>query len=285
MPIFFTASAAFTNYGGTIVPPKLIDWVGFDNFRKIFTISEYVNTILRILLWNILWAAGATLLNYFGGLTLALLYNTKLLKLKRFWRVFPMLAYAIPSFITLIGFRFMFSDSGPVIGKLQNMGVVNTNFSFLGFDAMWSIRLIGFVVCAWISVPSIMFLATGILSNASADVYEAAKLDGANAFQQFRYITLPFVLFSTMPVVISSFIGNFNNFGIFYFLRGTTYMDGYFYASNTDLLINWMFNLTVDKKLYALGSALSILLFVFMAIFSLAAYMNSAAYKKEDTYK
>jgi arabinogalactan oligomer/maltooligosaccharide transport system permease protein len=208
-----------------------------------------------------------------------------MLKLKRVWRVFPMLAYAIPSFINLIGFRFMFSDSGPIIGLLQDMGMITSNFSLLGFDAKWSIRIIGFVVCAWISIPSIMFLATGILSNASADVYEAAKLDGANSFQQFRYITLPFVLFSTMPVVISSFIGNFNNFGIFYFLRGTTYMDGYFYASNTDLLINWMFNLTVDKKLYALGSALSILLFVFMAIFSLAAYMNSAAYKKEDTYK
>jgi arabinogalactan oligomer/maltooligosaccharide transport system permease protein len=285
MPIFFTASVAFTNYGGTFVPPKLISWVGIDNFRKIFTISEYVNTILMILLWNLFWAAVATFLNYFGGLVLALLYNSKLLKGKRLWRTFPMLAYAIPSFITLIGFRFLFSDSGPVIGLLKDSGIITNTFSFLGFDAKWTIRIIGFAVCAWISIPSIMFLATGILSNASPDVYEAAKLDGATAFEQFRYITLPFVLFATMPVVISSFIGNFNNFSIFYFLRGITYMDGYFYASNTDLLINWMFNLTVDKKLYALGSALSLLLFVFMAVFSLAVYMNSSAYKKEDTYK
>lgn len=287
MPIFFTGLVAFTNYGGEIVPPKLVDWIEFSNFSMIFTVSEYATTILKILGWNFIWAIGSTFINYFGGLGLAILYNSKCLKWKRFWRIFPMLAYAIPGFITLTGFRFLFSDSGPILALLRDWGWVSESFTFIGFDSKWSLRLLGFFSCAWISIPSIMFLATGILSNVNQDMYEAATLDGANGWKQFLYLTLPFVLFATTPVLLNSFISNFNNFSIFYFLRPEITYDtaNYFNANNTDLLINWMFNLTVDKKLYSLGSALSLILFAFMAIFSLIVYVSSPAYKKEDTYK
>ena len=187
----------------------------------------------------------------------------------------------------MTGFRFLFSDSGPILALLRDWGWVSESFTFIGFDSKWSLRLLGFFSCAWISIPSIMFLATGILSNVNQDMYEAATLDGANGWKQFLYLTLPFVLFATTPVLLNSFISNFNNFSIFYFLRPEITYDtaNYFNANNTDLLINWMFNLTVDKKLYSLGSALSLILFAFMAIFSLIVYVSSPAYKKEDTYK
>ena len=268
------------------MPPKLVSWTGFQSFRVIFTMSEYIGTMGKILVWNVLWAFGSTFLVYFGGLGLALLYNAKCLKFKRFWRVFPMLAYAIPSFITLTGFCFMFCDSGPIVGQLKALGWVKETFTIISYDSKWSLRLLGFFCCAWIGVPSVMFLATGILSNASKDMYEAARLDGANAFQQFLYLTLPFVLFATTPVIISTFINQFNNFSIFYFLRPeTVYAPGYFNANSSDLLINWMYNLTVENGLYSLGSALSLILFAFMALFSLVAYVTSPAYKKEDTYR
>ena len=198
-----------------------------------------------------------------------------------------MLAYAIPGFITLTGFRFLFSDSGPILALLRDWGWVSESFTFIGFDSKWSLRLLGFFSCAWISIPSIMFLATGILSNVNQDMYEAATLDGANGWKQFLYLTLPFVLFATTSVLLCSFISKFNYLSIFYFLRPEITYDtaNYFNANNTDLLINWMFNLTVDKKLYSLGSALSLILFAFMAIFSLIVYVSSPAYKTEDTYK
>lgn len=91
---------------------------------------------------------------------------------------------------------------------------------FLDLDAKWSARLIGLFVNCWISVPSIMLLATGNLSNRDVSLYEAAKIDGAGRWKQFEKLTMPFMLFSTMPVLLGQFIGNFNNFGIFYFLRG-----------------------------------------------------------------
>ncbi len=283
LPIVFMILVAFTNYGGDIVPPALIDWVGFSNFKKILALSEFSPTFFKILGWNTLWAVLSTATNYFGGLGLALLLNKKCVKGKVFWRAFPILAYAIPGFITLLGFKFMFSYGGPINYYITQSG--HSAIGFLDLDAKWSARIIGLLVNAWISIPSSMLLATGILSNAGRDQYEAATLDGAGSFQQFRYITLPFVVFATTPVLISQFIGNFNNFGIFYFLRGGLYIDGYFLASDTDLLINWLYNLSIDNNYYAIGAAISLIIFILTSAISLIVYVFSPSYRQEGTYR
>ena len=283
LPIIFMIAIAFTNYGGTIVPPKLVDWVGGSNFVKLATLSQFSPTFLKILSWNIIWAILSTALNYFAGLGLALLLNKDCVKGKALWRAFPVLAYAVPGFITLLGFKFMFSYGGPVNQIITGMG--HKAVGFLDIDAKWIARLIGLLVNAWISVPSIMLLATGLLSNRDASQMESAKIDGANAFQQFRHITLPFVLFSTTPVLISQFIGNFNNFGIFFFLRGGLYIDGYFLASDTDLLINWLYNLSINNNYYSIGATISLVIFVITSLISLSIYTGSASYREEDTFR
>ena len=130
-----------------------------------------------------------------------------------------------------------------------------------------------------------MLLATGILSNINTDLYEAARVDGAGAWKQFIKITLPYVLFATTPVLISQFIGNFNNFGIFYFLRGGLYADGYFLASDTDLLINWLYNMSIDNNYYSIGAAISLVIFVITSIISLTVYVLSPSYKQEETFR
>lgn len=283
LPIIFMILVAFTNYGGDIVPPALVDWAGFENFGKILTLGQFAPTFFKILVWNILWAILATFLNYFGGLLLALLLNKKCVKGKVFWRAFPILAYAIPGFITLLGFKFMFSYGGPINYYITEAG--GTAIGFLDLDAKWTARFIGLAVNAWISIPSSMLLASGILSNANQDQFEAARIDGANAFQQFFYLTLPFVVFATTPVLITQFIGNFNNFGIFYFLRGGLYIDGYFLASDTDLLINWLYNLSIDNNYYSIGAAISLIIFIITSIISLAVYVFSPSYRQEETYR
>ncbi|MBR1743490.1 MAG: sugar ABC transporter permease, partial [Lachnospiraceae bacterium] len=99
LPIVFMTLIAFTNYGGDIIPPKLVDWIGLANFKQIFLLSDVKKTFVKILGWNILWAVLSTFINYFGGLFLALLLNKKCVKGKAFWRAFPILAYAVPAFI------------------------------------------------------------------------------------------------------------------------------------------------------------------------------------------
>ena len=283
LPIVFMILIAFTNYGGDIVPPALVDWVGFANFGKILSLGQFAPTFFKIFGWNMLWAVLATALNYFAGLGLALLLNKKCVKGKAIWRAFPILAYAIPGFITLLGFKFMFSYGGPINYYIQQGG--GEAVGFLGLDAKWTARFIGLGVNAWISVPSTMLLATGILSNINTDLYEAARVDGAGAWKQFIKITLPYVLFATTPVLISQFIGNFNNFGIFYFLRGGLYADGYFLASDTDLLINWLYNMSIDNNYYSIGAAISLVIFVITSIISLTVYVLSPSYKQEETFR
>lgn len=283
LPIVFMILIAFTNYGGTIVPPELVDWIGFGNFTKLVTLSQFAPTFFKILGWNLLWAAASTALNYFAGLGLALLLDKKCVKGKAVWRAFPVLAYAIPGFITLVAFKFMFSYGGPINQLIMASG--GSAIGFLDLDAKWIARGIGLLVNCWISVPSIMLLATGHLSNRDMSLYEAARIDGASAFQQFRKLTLPFMLFATTPVLLGQFIGNFNNFGIFYFLRGGLYVDGYFLASDTDLLINWLYNLSIDNNYYAIGAAISLVIFLITSVLSLIVYMRSSSYREEDTFQ
>lgn len=283
LPIVFMILIAFTNYGGDIIPPRLVDWVGVENFRKILALGELRDTFFKILGWNLVWAFAATVANYFGGLLLALLMNKKCVRGKAIWRAFPILAYALPGFITLLAFKFMFSYGGPINYYITRSGM--EAIGFLDIDAGIKAKIIGLLINAWISIPSSMLLATGILSNMNADLYEAASIDGASKWIQFVKITLPFVIFSTTPVLITSFVGNFNNFGIFYFLRGGLYCDGYFLASDTDLLINWLYNLSIDNNYYGIGAAISLIIFVITSVFSLSVYVRSAAYRKEDTFR
>ena len=283
LPIIFMILIAFTNYGGNIVPPELVDWVGIANFKKLVTLSQFAPTFFKILGWNIVWAIASTALNYFAGLGLALLLEKDCVKGKAFWRAFPVLAYAIPGFITLLAFKFMFSYGGPINQMITSAG--GSAIGFLDLDAKWSSRIIGLLVNCWISVPSIMLLATGNLSNRDIVIYEAAKIDGAGRWKQFQKLTMPFMLFSTMPVLLGQFIGNFNNFGIFYFLRGGLYLDGYFLASDTDLLINWLYNLSIDNNYYCIGAAISLIIFTITSVISLTVYIKSPSYREEDTFQ
>lgn len=283
LPIVFMILVAFTNYGDTIIPPVLVDWVGIDNFVKIFSLGDIGPTFFKILGWNILWAISTTLLNYVLGLLLAIILNKKFVKAKFFWRLFPILAYAIPGFITLTAFKFMFAQGGPINQYIIQGG--GSAIPFLTSDGTWWARIIGLLINAWLTVPSVMLLATGILSNINNDLYEAARIDGAGSFKQFKDITLPFVVFATTPTLITSFVGNFNNFGVFYFLRSTIESDGYFVSNDTDLLINWLYRLSIDNKYYAIGAAISLIIFVITSAISLIIYIKSPAYKKEDTFR
>ena len=286
LPIVFMICIAFTDLGGDVVYPKLANW-SFSAWKKILSLGKIGGTFGKILGWNILWAVASTALNFAVGLGMALLLNKKNVRGGKFWRAFPVLAYAIPGFISMLGFKFMFSQSGPINYYLDEAGLMRIFFLTNDASAKWWARGIGLFVNAWISTPSIMLMTTGILSNINTDLYEAAALDGASPFQQFRKITLPFVIFSTTPVLISQFVGNFNNFGIFFFLRSgviSNYAD-YFLASDTDLLINWLYKLSVDNNYYSIGAAISLVIFLITAALSLSVDVRSAAYKQEDTYQ
>lgn len=286
IPLIFMVLIAFTNFGAPnhLPPAQLIDWVGFGSFRKLFSLRVYADTIYKIGSWNIVWATVSTFVYYFGGVFLAVLINRKGIKGKKFFRSSILMSFAVPSFISLLGLRYFFSPFGPLNKFLMGTFELAGPIDFL--VSKWSARTTAFFVGGWLAIPTTMLLVTGILTSIPEEVYEAAKIEGATKLQIFHRITLPHVIFATTPVLISSFMANFNNFGLFYFFTGSRpYSDGYFLANDSDLLINWLYNLSLENAYYAVAAAVGLILFVFMAISSLIVFTRSKSYRMEDEFR
>lgn len=114
-----------------------------------------------------------------------------------------------------------------------------------------------------------MLLIMGVLTTIPRDMYEAAEVDGATNYQKFRIVTLPMILFSTAPTLIMQFAGNINNFNAIFLLTGGNPVNGnYQYAGSTDLLVTWLYKLTLDQNKNNMASAIGIILFIIVAGFS-----------------
>ena len=138
----------------------------------------------------------------------------------------------------------------------------------------------------WVGIPVTMLVATGIIMNLPQEQIEAAEIDGANKFQIFKSITFPQILLIMTPTLIQQFIGNINNFNVIYLLSGggPSTLD-YYQAGKTDLLVTWLYKLTVSSKDYCYASAIGIIVFVISAVFSLITYRRTSAYNNEEAFQ
>jgi arabinogalactan oligomer/maltooligosaccharide transport system permease protein len=131
-----------------------------------------------------------------------------------------------------------------------------------------------------------MLMTSGILMNIPKDLYEAATVDGANRSTIFFKITLPYIIFVTTPYLISSFIGNITSFNIIYLLTGGgPAVSGGYIAGQTDLLVTWLYKLTVEQNNYNLGSVIGIITFILTATGTLITYRRSKTYKEEEAFQ
>ena len=123
------------------------------------------------------------------------------------------------------------------------------------------------------------------MQNIPSEQYEAARIDGANVFQVFFKITLPYMLFVMTPYLITQFTGNINNFNVIYLLtRGEPVSVGNT-AGATDLLVTWLYKLSVDQQKYNLGAVIGIFTFIMLSVVSLVTYRSSGSYKNEEGFK
>ena len=121
-----------------------------------------------------MWAFFATFTNYFLGMFVAIMINKKGIKFKKVWRTILVLTIAIPQFVSLLYVSNMFSKSGIIPAWLVKLGITETPFDFWG--TKWSARIMVIVINIWIGIPYLMLIATGILMNIPADLYESAKI-------------------------------------------------------------------------------------------------------------
>ena len=283
LPLIFMICMAFTNYSKIDNHLVLFDWVGLDNFFTLFDSNSVLgSTFWKVLGWTLVWAFFATFTNYFAGMILAIIINRKDTKAKGFWRFCFVLPCAVPMFVSLLIMRTMLQPEGAVNVLLRQLGVIAAGESLPFFtDPTWA-RVTVILINIWVGVPYTLLQLTGVLQNIPADLYEAATVDGANAVQTFFRITLPYMFYVTTPYLISTFTGNVNNFNVIYLLSGgDPVTDLASTAGSTDLLVTWLYKLTIDKQYYNVGAVVGILTFIILAVGSLLTYRNSKSYREE----
>lgn len=324
LPMILMVLVAFTNYDSIHEPPKaLFTWIGIGNFVDMLGGGLSANsklffyTFKQVLLWTVIWAIFATFSNYILGMIVAMLINKKGIKLKKLWRSVLIVTIAVPQFVSLMLLSQMLGDSGSVNVVLvkaynfltfnfidllnNNFGHLNASFAelltnirasipaFNGFpflsNATWA-RVTVIVVNIWVGIPYTMLICTGILMNIPEDLYESAKIDGASPIRMYAKITLPYMLFVTGPYLLNQFIGNINNFNVIFLLTGGDPKTlEYQFAGKTDLLITWLYKLTVNDRNFKLASVIGILVFVIIASISLIFYSRSNAVKNEEDFR
>ena len=288
VPLVFSITVGFTNWSmpDHETPGSPVNWVGLKNYFTMFGgDNEWTGAFGRVALWTVLWGFFATFTCYFGGMILAVvLYETKL-KITPVFRAILILPYAVPAVLTIKIWQNMLNGSMGVINKtLREIGIISQNIPWLTDTTL--VKFVCIIVNLWVGAPYFMLLITGQMTAISSDVYEAARIDGATRFQVFKSITLPLVLYQTIPLVIMSFTHNINNFGAIYFLTGggpsagtDTTTTG---AGATDLLVTWIYKLTMDQRQFSKAAVLAMLIFVVLAPFAIWNFRQTKSFKEGE---
>lgn len=286
LPILFMILIAFTNFDADHQPPgNLFTWVGMTNVTDIFLGNEIkTRTFFGLLGWTVIWAILATFTNYILGMLLAVAINSKMVKLKQVWRTCFVIAIAIPQFVSLLLISRALEPAGAINVLLQKLGLIDAPLPFL-LDPTLA-RIVVVVVNMWIGIPYTMMTFSGVLMNIPGELYESAEIDGAGPLRRFTSITLPYMIFVTAPATITTFVTNFNNFNVIYLLTGGgPFSLDYYQAGKTDLLVTWLYKLTVNRNDYSLASTIGIFIFILVGTCSLLVYNRTGAVRKEDQFQ
>jgi arabinogalactan oligomer/maltooligosaccharide transport system permease protein len=246
--------------------------------------ANKATTFIGLAEWTIVWAIFATFTNYIFGMIVALMINKKGIKLKALWRTLFVVVIAVPQFVSLLLMNQMLQTNGAINQLLTLITGQTVAIQFLNSSALMA-RVTVIIINIWIGIPYTILITSGILMNIPADLYESATIDGAGPVKCFMKITLPYMLFVTTPYLITSFIGNINNFNVIYLLtNGGPTETTYYQAGKTDILVTWLFKLTMNNQDYNLAAAIGILVFIVCAGLSLITFNMTKSAKDEEAF-
>ncbi|WP_135257121.1 ABC transporter permease subunit [Thermus caldilimi] len=255
-------------------------FVGLRNFS--FILSQASKALFPVFAWNVVFALSTVLLNALLGLILGLVLNNKALKLRNFYRTVLIVSWALPGVITVQVFVALLN---------YNFGAINRLLGVLGIypipwlnDPDWA-KVAILLVNLWLGFPYMMTATLGALSTIPDELYEAAKVDGATPWQALWGITLPLLEKPMVPILLSSFAFNFNNFYIIYLLTGGgPAQEGRLAtAQATDILISWAYKTAFSaegQSAYGLGAAISLLIFAITVAISLVNFRITGALRE-----
>jgi arabinogalactan oligomer/maltooligosaccharide transport system permease protein len=281
-PLLFQTWMSFTDYTLENLPPRgtAPDYVGLDNYVKVLTTDLGLPNydFLRILTFNLWWALSNVVIHVVLGVAIAVLLNQSGLKFRRFWRALYILPVVIPPIIVATVWANMFDrDSGAINLAAQGIATllrippealrvdwlrqVQDPIPGLSFIPMAYFALL--IANTWLGWPLNAVVATGALQSIPRELYEAAEIDGANRWQRFRNVTVPYLRPAMLPFAIYGFVITFNLFYLSYFMSG----GGPF--GKTELLVTQAFRIVTEQRLYGVGAAFAVIMFFILLALTL----------------
>lgn len=251
-------------------------FVGFENFSRVFTDSKLAGPFVGVLLWTFAFAILSVVLTFGLGLFMAIVLNHPKVRGRKIYRSLLIVPYAFPAFLTALVWQGMLN---------RDFGFVNATLlggaSIPWLTDPWLAKVSVLVVNLWLGFPYMFLICTGALQSIPNEIYEAGKIDGAKPLRLFRSLTMPLLLVSTAPLLISSFAFNFNNFNVVYLLTegGPDDLSAPVDVGATDILITFVYRLAFGgvNRQYGLACAVSILIFLIVASISAATFSKTRA--------
>lgn len=251
-------------------------FVGFENFSRVFTDSTLAGPFVGVLLWTFAFAILSVVLTFGLGLFMAIVLNHPKVRGRKIYRSLLIVPYAFPAFLTALVWQGMLN---------RDFGFVNATLlggaSIPWLTDPWLAKISVLVVNLWLGFPYMFLICTGALQSIPNEIYEAGKIDGAKPLRLFRSLTMPLLLVSTAPLLISSFAFNFNNFNVVYLLTegGPDDLSAPVDVGATDILITFVYRLAFGgvNRQYGLACAVSILIFLIVASISAATFSKTRA--------
>jgi arabinogalactan oligomer / maltooligosaccharide transport system permease protein len=207
--VYYNVGGTFTSEDGQTLSPGFAVTIGIDNYRSMFTDPGLRATFFTVFLWTVIFALMSVFLTFVLGMFLAIMFDVPEMPLRAPLRALLLIPYTIPAFVAVPVWVGLLNPQFGVISMMIGniFGWVPPWFS----DPFWG-KVGILLIQTWLGFPYMFVIVTGALQTLPNDVYEAADMDGANAWAKFRSITLPLLLVTVGPLLVASFAFNFNNF-------------------------------------------------------------------------
>nr|WP_242533235.1 maltose ABC transporter permease MalF [Niveibacterium umoris] len=244
--------------------------IGFDNFRRVLGDESIQQPSLRIFAWNVTFSFMSVLLTAAVGMFLAVLLNWEAIAGRGVYRTLLFLPYAVPGFISILVFKGLFNNNFGEINLILNQ-IIGVKPPWFSDPTLAKVMIL--IVNTWLGYPYMMVLCQGLIKSIPSDLYEASALAGAGPLTNFFKITMPLILKPLMPLLISSFAFNFNNFVLISLLTNgrPDFLDTKIPAGETDILVSYTYRIAFGDsgQQFGLAAAISTVIFIMVAILSI----------------
>ena len=272
--VYKNVNGAFTSASGQKLSPGFAVPIGAGNYRAMLTDPGLRSTFFLVFLWTVAFASLSVLFTFVLGMFLAIIFDVPEMPLRAPLRALLLIPYTIPAFVAVPVWVGLLNPQFGVISQMIGaiFGWIPPWFS----DPFWS-KVGILLIQLWLGFPYMFVIVTGALQTLPNDIYEAADLDGANAWQKFQAMTLPLLLVTVGPLLVASFAFNFNNFTVIdlYNRGGPPIPNVPTPVGYTDILATYTYRIAfgaTGSSDYGYASAITVIIFIILFFITMVQF-------------